>query len=61
MCVVRRLLTWEMIGVMEENIGEWEKGGWIERIGWALTNQLLLRATELFADEGRKLHESLLL
>ena len=28
---VRRPLTWEMIRVMEESIGEWGIGG---RIGW---------------------------
>ena len=58
---VRRPLTWEIIRVVEENIGEWGIGGRIGRIGQALTNQLLLRATGLFAEEGRKLHEGLLL
>ena len=49
---VRRPLTWEMIRVVKESIGERGIGG---RIGQTWTNQLLLRATELSAEEGRKL------
>ena len=42
---------------LEEGIGEWgiwERPGWI---GQRLTNQLLLRATGLFAEKRRKMHE----
>ena len=58
---VRRPLTREMIRVMEESIGEWGIRG---RIGWIIQssmNQLLLRATELLAEEGWKLLEGWLL
>ena len=54
---VRRPLTWEMIRVMEESIGAWGVGGRIVWIGLALTYQLLLRASELFAEEGGKVQE----
>ena len=54
---VRRPLTWEMIRVMEEIVGECGVGGRIAWIGLALTSQLLLRASELFAEEGGKVHE----
>ena len=54
---VRRPLTWEMTRVMEESIGAWGVGGRIVWIGLALTYQLLLRASELFAEEGGKVHE----
>ena len=33
----------------------------VDRTALPLTNQMLLRATELFAEEGRKLREGLLL
>ena len=54
---VKRPLTWEMIRVMEESIGAWGVGGRIAWIGLALTYQLLLRTSELFADKGGKVHE----
>ena len=54
---VRRPLTWEIISVVEESIGEWGVGGRIVWIGLALTYQLLLRASDLFAEEGGKVHE----
>ena len=54
---VRRPLTWEMIRVMEESIGAWGAGGKIVWIGLALTYQLLLRASELFAEEGGKVQQ----
>ena len=54
---VRRPLTWEMIRVREESISSWGVGGRIVWIGLALTNQLLLRASELFAEERGKVHE----
>ena len=46
---VSRPLTWEMIRVMEETIGEWGVGGTITWIGLALSYPLLLRAAEGFA------------
>ena len=54
---VRRPLTWEMIRVMEESIGAWGVRGRIVWIGLALTYQLLLTASEVFAEEGGIVHE----
>ena len=42
---VRRPLTWEMIRVMDESIGEWGVRGRITWIGLALSYQLLLSAS----------------
>ena len=58
---VKRPLTWEIIRVMEKSFGEWGIGGKIGWIGQTWTNQLLSRATELFAEKGRKLNLGLLL
>ena len=52
-----RPLTSEITRVMEEGIGEWGVGGRIVWVGLALTYQLLFRASELYAEEGRKVHE----
>ena len=46
-----RPLTWEIIRVMEESMGAGGVGGRIAWIGLALTYQLLLRGSELFAKE----------
>ena len=37
---------------MEKSIGDWGIGGRIGWVGQPLMNQLLLKATELFAEEG---------
>ena len=42
---------------MEASIGAWGVGGRIVWIGLDLAYQLLPRASELFAEEGGKVHE----
>ena len=54
---VRRPLMWGIIRVMKESIGAWGVWGRIVWIRLALTYPLLLRASELFAEEGGKVQE----
>ena len=51
---MRRPLSWEMLKGMEEAAKEWGMGGRVVWIRLVLTYLLLLRASELFAeDDGR--------
>ena len=49
---VRRLLTWQMLTGMQENIRPWGVGGRVMWISLALTYFPMLRASQLFA--GKK-------
>ena len=53
---VRRPLTWEMVKGMEEVAQSWGVGGRIAWIGLALTYLLLLRASELYAEDDGKVY-----
>ena len=53
---VRRLLSWEMLKRMEGIAKEWGTGGRVVRIGLALTYLILLRASELFAEDDGSVH-----
>ena len=54
----RRTMTWKIIRLMGENIGEWEKRKDIVYIELALAYQLLSRVSELLGEEGNKVHEA---
>ena len=53
---MRRPLSWEMLKEMEEAAKEWRVGGRVAWIGLDLTYLLLLRASELFAEDNGSLH-----
>ena len=53
---MRRPLPWEMLKEMEEAAKEWGMGGRVAWIGLALTYLLLLRASELFAEDDGSVH-----
>ena len=53
---MRRPLSWEMLKEMEEAAKEWGMGGRVVWIGLALTYLLLLRASELFAEDDGSVH-----
>ena len=53
---MRRPLTWGMLKEMEEAAKEWGMGGRVVWIGLALTYLLLLRASELFAEDDGSVH-----
>ena len=54
---LRRPLTWRMLAGMERGSQEWGMGSRVMWIGLALTYRLLLRASELFAEENGVFHE----
>ena len=49
-------MTWAMLKEMEDTAGEWGVGGRIAWIGLALTYLLLLRASELYAEDSGRVH-----
>ena len=53
---MRRPLSWEMLKEMEEATKEWGVGARVAWIGLPLTYLLLLRASELFAEDDGRLH-----
>ena len=53
---MRRPLSWEMLKEMEEAAKEWGVGGRVAWIGLALTYLLLLRVSELFAEDDGRVH-----
>ena len=53
---MRRPLSWETLKYMKEAAKEWGVGGRVAWIGLALTYLLLLRASELFAEDDGRVH-----
>ena len=53
---VRRPLSWEMLKEMEKAAKEWGVGRRVAWIGLPLTYLLLLRASELFAEDSGSVH-----
>ena len=51
---VRRPPTWKVVKGIEEVAESWGAGGRIAWIGFTLTYLLLLRASELYAEDDRK-------
>lgn len=58
---IRRPLSWGMITEMQREAAGWGQGGRVLWIGLALSNLLMLRASELFAGAGGKVNEEYIL